>query len=196
LQFEPNKEWTNWYLREKEINLCYPKLFAERDLVKYSILSWYLPPHTAFELQEVLRNKASKFRFEKLEVYLQSKKLCLLALFLRTDYSLNDIFGNILRNKTWVYFLNILTHKKEKMEVSDFCYLKLTKRPRPKWIERKRGYNDHGSTPSERAKVQRILNRDYGDQVFLEYERKRTEFQLLSKNRVLLLQMKLMEGVD
>jgi hypothetical protein len=179
---------------KKEIFINYPKLSTKRDLVKYSILSWFLPPYTRFELQEVLRQKALAHRYFEVEVYLHSKELCAGALYLETDYRLNDVFGNILQKGIFCWTKTLLGSR-VKVKNKDFCFLKLKNKQKPKHPQRKRGYNDHGSLPTDQERYYKKVNEEYGNLHYLEYEEKKTIFLLRQQNRILEVKLNL-EGIE
>lgn len=178
---------------KKEIKIKFPNLRTEAHLVKYSILSWFMGPLTRFELQEILRTKAVAQRYEKVEVYLHSYETCAAALFLEIDYKLNDVFGNILQRKILEYTRDE-SGRKYKREVNDTFSLYLVELWNPKSTQRKRGYNDHGSSPTTQEKFWRQTNKEYGEMIHLQVELNKHKFLHRSHNRVLEVTLR-MEGI-
>lgn len=127
-----------------DISIKYPKLFSSRSLIKYAILSWYLPPYTQILLQEVLEVKATRLHFPEVKSYLYSKKYMLANLYLETDYKHSEIFGNLLTKGVQN---NIRTSEGEKRRITatDSVLLVLCNSSTAKRKVRRRGYNDQGS---------------------------------------------------
>lgn len=188
---------TDQVLRSREeeyYSLCLPKnLFTKRSLIKYAILSWFLPPLTQFELQEILRSKARAQHYIEIESYIYSYELCALAIYLETDYSQNDVFGNILQEGNMVNGFD-LSGKKKKVNSRDYCFLNLNRKSRIRRPQRKRGYNDHGSSASLQTKVIKKLNQEYGSQKSYQRELELTSYHLQTENRILML-LSILESV-
>lgn len=163
-----------------------PRFFKKREILKYCILSWFVPFLTQFEVQEYLRRKARALNYHEIEIYLHSKELCAFTLYREYDYSLSDVFGNILKKGVSVIRKD-LKNKKIRVHCKDFLFLTIRRNPIAIKPERKRGYDDHGSLPSESEKSLRITNEEYGSIEYLNVLRKRSDFSLLQSNRVLMI---------
>lgn len=137
-----------------ETVLKIPKLYRKKDLVKYAILSWYLPEWTKFELQEFLRQKSAQLHFPEVGSYIYSKEVMLASLYRENDYKKNDLFGNILQKGVFVW--QQTSSGRIRIKQPDLCFIstKRRKKARPKVY--RRGYNDHGSLPPEDIKKARI----------------------------------------
>ena len=194
LQFDQGELKGELSREKEEIRLKFPKIFSRKNLLKYSILSWYMPFLTRFELQEVIRRKAEAAQFSEIKIYLHSKKVCAFALFRETDYSLNNVFGNILQKGIFINLKDDF-NKNHRIKSKDFCYLTLQRKPKVLIAERKRGYNDHGSLPSDSERNYKEVNRVYGNLHFLEIEQKRLNFQILSDIRLSEILLRF-EGID
>jgi hypothetical protein len=133
------------YPTGQEFKLKLPRLFSERALIKYSILSWYMPDSTRFELQEFLRKKAHQQHFPYIEVLTSTKEIMMMSLFTEQRLKLPDLFGNVLTEGSW-YWMRTSSNKKVKVLCKDFCLLTLennTSKPKTKVF--RKGYNDQGS---------------------------------------------------
>lgn len=141
-----------------ELQIKIPRVFRKRDLIKYSILSWYVPSLTQFELQEILRQKSVQLHLPEIQSYLYSKEVMLATLYLEIDYNKNDLFGNILQNGIY-NFIRTDDGKRKKIKIKDQIILSTKHRNKPRKKVYRRGYNDHGSLPPfdevERRKVLR-----------------------------------------
>jgi hypothetical protein len=165
-----------------EIKLRVNLPLQKNQLLQLCILSWWMPPITKFELQEFLRKSCRQnLNFFDYQIYLNSKELCLAALFLETHVSKRTLFGNILTGKYMLRQKDSTGRKlvsKHKLKV--LLEIELHKKPRKK--EYRRGYNDHGSLPPTDEVNRRKVSEDISTSLHLELEKKRVEakIQLLS----------------
>jgi hypothetical protein len=145
LQIEPYFE-LDGSLINSEIRIKTPPLNSPRTILKYAILSWYLPDLSRFYLQEKLLQQTIRNHFWQIRVYLRSQKDCRIALLAELDYKLNDIFGNILQ--PGVHINRIAPDgSKYRENCPDLIKIGLQRPNRPKRTIRRRGYKDHGSLP-------------------------------------------------
>lgn len=167
LQFEPF-----------EIKLRINRPLQQGQILQLAILSWWCPPLTQFELQESLRKECtSNLSIFDYQIYLESKELCLAALFLETHVSKRTLFGNILTGKYRVRqrvpgekTITFLKNLKVQLEIE------LYREPRKKVY--RRGYNDHGSLPPTDTVGIRKLNEEISTSLHLELEKKRLEARI------------------
>lgn len=176
------------FLKDKigvEVRLHLPKIFRKTDVIKYCILSWYLDPWTQFELQEFLRRKCTQMKYYEVEtLYLYSKDLMKYTLFRENDCTLGSLFGNILQPGVFVnnYYQTPEGPKKIRKKRTDFCFLSMQFRNRPRKTVYRRGYKDKGSLPpwDKKARTEANISLNY-----YEYELERQREQLLAKNKQL-----------
>jgi len=121
---------------------------SPRDVLKMAILSWWMSPQTAHEVQDVLRILIRQKHMLYLDCYLQSKEITLALLYLETDVKHSDLFGNLLLLKMRKTFRGSDGEKeisrRFQVKIPD---LELTWEipPRPKKKGFRKGYHDHGS---------------------------------------------------
>lgn len=168
-----------------EVRIHLPKIFRKTDIIKYSILSWYLNPWTQFELQEFLRRRCTQMKYFEIEtLYLYSKDLMMYTLFRENDCTHGSLFGNILQPGIFEnnYYQTPEGPKKIRKKRTDFCYLSLYFRKRPTKPVYRRGYKDHGSLPpwDKKARTEAIMSiNTYEKELQIQRE------QLLAKNKQL-----------
>jgi len=109
-----DKEYQRSVNREIKLTIKGVKSFSQRECLLLSILSHWLPPLTAFELQESLRSKFLKQEYFNFYSYLENKTLCLYKIYREDDYTLNDLFGNILILKRNIGIKDKLGNKSKK----------------------------------------------------------------------------------
>lgn len=176
-----------------EIVLQFPRLFSVRNIIKYAVLSWWLPDWTRIELQEVLRIKALKLDYPEVGAYLYSRELCIFALYRETDCSHSDLFGNLLQNGV---FENINTAEgSRRIKKPDLIRLKIKFDPSPLRVNRKRGYNDHGSYSSISERARKVADQSAGQALQLEIELKRLQIETNYNLRIVQLRQQ-MEGIE
>jgi len=130
-----------------------PRTFNKRALIKYAVLSWFLPTHTSWELRETIQSRAREKQFWEIGCYTYSFDCCIQALYQEVDLSHSDLFGNILKSTTSPvrHKITSVTGQEDmntpylKRRVTDFCLLELVIPAREKPKVFRRGYNDHGS---------------------------------------------------
>jgi len=171
-----------------------PRCYSKRFLIKYSILSWFLPELTAWELRETIRRRASEKQYYEIECYIYSKDCCMLALFQEVDLRHSDLFGNLLKS-SYTYIRPTFDKQQEatlsqqdrvKRKVADFCSLLLVrpKKSLPKTF--RRGYNDHGSKAPDDVRIRR---EEFQKDIFntLEHEEielRKVRFALQQRTRI------------
>jgi hypothetical protein len=163
-----------------EIKIKYPKLFSKRNLIKYSILSWWLTPIAKFELQEILQKKSIQLHFPEIQAYLYSKECMLATLFLENDLKHEDLFGNLLTSGIYENVIDP-SGKRRRVRKSDFVTLYLQFRKKPKTKVFRRGYNDHGSMADPNKKAIREEEFIENSSKQYEIELQRTKESLISK---------------
>lgn len=177
-----------------EYKLSFPRTYNKRALIKYAILSWFLPTHTAWELRESISKRAREKQFWEIGCYTYSFDCCLQALFQEVDLSHSDLFGNILKNNTSpvrhkissAQGKDVLEKSEIKKWVTDFCILDLAIPAKEKTRVYRRGYNDHGSgRPNHKSGLG-----EYSEDIQLDIlqeriELKRAQFSLKIKTRIL-----------
>jgi len=177
----PNPMWF-------EIRL--PRNFSKNFLIKYALLSWYLPEITSFELREIIRKRATEKGFFELASYCHSKKLCSLAFFREIDLTKSELFGNIIQEGS----IEISKFsdpdsgqlKTKRIRIPDFCFLVLRSPQRATPRVFRRGYNDHGSTTPDDRKGRNDYKLDWrSTQEQNIIELRRMEFSLQEQNRIL-----------
>lgn len=185
-------QWNN-----SEIRLSIPKIFKKDYILKYAILSWYLDPHTRFELQEFLRNRCTQQSlFEFKFLYLESKELLLYTLYRENDCKHGHLFGNILQPgvyETIKYNLPDGSPEEIRRVKDDRFVLFEYIQPKTKKPAFKRGYNDHGSQAPDDVKVRRQLNESIYS---YEKELEKQNSILLAKNKQLKFISEILEGID
>jgi len=175
-----------------------PRSYQKRFLIKYSILSWYLPVQTGFELREILQKRALEKQYIEIASYCYSKECCLRALYMEIDLRHNDLFGNLLKEPmsyiSRTYQVSPTEEpRRVKFRVADSVILKLRspRRARPKVY--RRGYNDHGSTTPDDKKGRNDFRNDYtSTQIQRLIELRRTILHLQISNRIL----EILAGLD
>lgn len=180
-----------------EIRVKYPKLFSKRNLIKYSVLSWWLTPIAKFELQEILQKKAIQLHFPEIQSYLYSRECMMASLFLENDLKHEDLFGNLLTNGIYENIVDT-NGKHKRLHKSDFVTLYLQFRKKPNAKVFRRGYNDHGSMADPDKKA--IRDEEYIELSTKQYELElqRTKESLLSKTLIneMLIFLNELEGID
>lgn len=137
-----------------EIILVKPKSQNRRTLAVMAILSWYLPSITRTEVQEYLRKKVIEHQQFYLYSYLESKEQMVYNLFREYDYTLSDLFGNILKPRKPNGELSDKGKKVDEMNIK----IVLREKRYPIYSAYKRGYNDHGSRADISVKARAKAN--------------------------------------
>jgi len=194
---EDSEEWDKDLTGQSEDPVIFkvniPKIYSNRFLKKYAIISWFLPTYTQWELREVLRQRAIEKQFPELGSYLQSKKCCLMTLYLQTDLTHSDLFGNLLKTNTSFQKITIKKDPEngdsengtKKVPVTDFCTLALVRPAKAKPKVFRRGYNDHGSYREDHEKGRDAFKYDYqSDLLQEEIDLKRAQFSLLWRYKI------------
>jgi len=204
-----------------ELRILVPRAFTRRSLLKYAILSWYLPEVSRFELQEYLRRTAERINYPELTIYINSREICFSALFLEYDYRKNDLFGNILQPGVYIWKNNTLlsseylefrdlseSEKKvfskekdlrSKTAVPDQILLIPVHPRKPKKKVFRRGYNDHGSRPELDVAIARKEQKydAYWTEQQLKIENRRVQSKLHQQNRLFeIILWQVEEGID
>jgi len=179
---------------QRSFVLVMPRTYRKRDLIKYAILSWFLPEITSWELRETIRARALEKQFWEIGCYTYSLDCCMMALYQEVDLSHSDLFGNILKNNvSWIKTVldksltneEIKEVKMKRYPVIDFCHIELRTIAKSRPKQRRRGYNDHGSRqPIHRSGLGKY-SRDYQlDLLQEQVELRRAQFLLLQRNRI------------
>lgn len=180
-----------------EIRLKIPTLASKRNLLKYAILSWYIPEVTRWELQEFIRNRAISLHFPEVAAYCYSKEVMTYLLYSENDLKHSDLFGNILQRGIYIYHKDS-SGDRVKVKIDDFVSLTLKYRSKPKKKVFRRGYNDHGSlADSSKKAIQEEEGKELGQQQ-LEIELRRVTEKLQLSNLInqTLLSLQDLEGID
>jgi hypothetical protein len=173
------------YIRSDPV-LVLPKLSNRREMMKYAILSWWMPEYTGFNVRQDLLQRGRRYSFPEIEVYLQSKEICVLALMRRTDFQLNDLYGNILIPEV-TKKITLEDGTVWKKQVPDWLSYSFKKPRRARKAQRKRGYNDQGSLPTNLQKDQKIIRYEESQDLIIEYERRIATERYLVLTRILIL---------
>jgi len=189
-------EFTEGEVIHHTLGVKFPRVFTKRGLLKYAILSWFLPDQTRFELQEILLQRAKQRNFPEIASYCYSKKFCLKALFLEIDLSLTDLFGNLLREGSYINRPSCVQipgepNLSKRVKVPDSVKLILLLPKKKKRRTFRRGYDDHGSTTPDDKKGRKEFSHDirsWTQQNLIELER--SSFDLKVSNR-----LRFLEGV-
>jgi len=163
----------------REIKVSFERVHTRNDLLKFCILSWYLPEITRYYFQDELRETIEKTNFYEFKIYLESNELCLFTLYRENHVSHISLFGNILNDKI-TKRINLPQGKTVRVKKKFFIKLVLSEKSVPKKKTFKRGYDDHGSlAPQSRSIERKELSMDLNNQNLQEeIERKRIEKQI------------------
>lgn len=166
--------------------------FSQRNITMLSILSWFLPEITRWELQESMRFRIKMNNMVGAESYLYSYNLCVFKLYRMDDYTHSDIFGNILDPR--VLQGAVLGDRKSFRRLRVWLYLPW--KQRPETGERKRGYNDHGSLANASSQARNEANQASVLEIQTEELRRTTMRQKHKVSLLLDLARIIEEGID
>lgn len=131
-----------------------------RSIVCFSIISWYIPTDTGIMLREAILKEKNRYSLEDqtvIDLLLISKAQTELFLIETSLWTSAEFFGNILTDSFEVFYhyqgewpdRRTLT-KKSKVGIDKLLYSNVVwMPPRPKAVQRKRGYTDHGTLPEQ-----------------------------------------------
>jgi len=170
-----------------------PRSYSKRFLIKYAILSWYLPTFSSWELRETLRQRAKEKLYYEIDSYLYSYDCCNLALFQQVDLSHSDLFGNLLKEThTFIRPSTKMTTEpldnrgSRKVKVRDSVTLRIHVQGYSKPKARRRGYNDQGSkAPDDKRILREEIQKDwFNTWKNEEIELRRTQYSSQSRARI------------
>lgn len=180
---------TNW---EIKLHISGLRNFSRRRLMCLIILSWFLPEITRWELQESLRAKLKEQNLFEWSSYIHSYELLVFKLANEDDFTLSDLFGNVLKSITCVRESDPQKFKSTLKGLK--IHIFLGNKPKPKKKVFRRGYNDHGSEadPSQKARTEELQNE--GTQFVLEEELRKTIREHRFSNQILIDLLRLEQG--
>lgn len=186
-------QFTEIFSDPVEYKVDFPRTFNKRALIKYAILSWFLPEFTSWELRETIRTRAFEKQYVELSCYTHSYDCCMKALFQKVDLSHSDLFGNLLKQTTSPIRVRLskaqgedaLDRESLKRQVADFVALRLILPGKAVPKVFRRGYNDHGSCrPNDKSGLGEYTEDDSLEILQEHIELKRIQFLISWKNRI------------